>query len=403
MAKAKKVATKSIAKSKKASSPVKKASTTAKPKAKTTATSKAAPKKSAKATSPKKAVAKKVTTKTKAVVAKKSAPAKKSATPKKTAPVKKVASNKKAVTKKAKTVVSKKAAPVKKSTAAKPASKKTTTTAKTTPKKATPAKKTVATKPVAPKKAPSAKKLSPSKKVEAKKATAAATKEVKKVTKTVAEKTKPTQTLPPKKTAKAAAKAKKAKDSLGVIPASAEIEDRISRKSTVKQSKDGAVAIIDLNRTSKKSKVKEEYNEEKFETKIGTSILDPVENVGPAYRYSDEDLQEFKAIILKRLETARENLNYYQALMSRKDESGTDDTDNRFNSMEDGSGVMEREQLSQLAARQMQFIDHLEKALMRIENKTYGVCRVTGKLIDKARLRAVPHATLSIEAKSNRR
>ena len=68
--------------------------------------------------------------------------------------------------------------------------------------------------------------------------------------------------------------------------------------------------------------------------------------------------------------------------------------------MEDGSGAMEREQLSQLASRQIQFISHLEKALIRIENKTYGVCRVTGKLIDKARLRAVPHATLSIEAKN---
>ena len=90
---------------------------------------------------------------------------------------------------------------------------------------------------------------------------------------------------------------------------------------------------------------------------------------------------------------------YLQGLITRKDETGTDDTDNRFNHMEDGSGAMEREQLSQLAGRQIQFINHLEKAMMRIENKTYGICRVTGKLIDKARLRAVPHATLSIEAK----
>lgn len=401
MAKAKKVATKSTAKTKKASSPVKKASTTAKPKAKSTATTKSAPKKSAKATSTKKAVAKKVATKAKVAVAKKSAPAKKSATPKKATPVKKVTSNKKAVTSKAKAIVSKKTAPVKKTTAAKPASKKTT--AKATPKKAVPAKKAIAVKSAPSKKAESVKKVTPSKKVEAKKATTVAKKEAKVVAKPTAKKIKPEVAKGSKKDVKVAAKAKKSKDTLGVIPPSAEIEDRISRKSTVKQSKDGAVAIIDLNRTTKKTKVKEDLNEEKFETKIGGSILDPVENVGPAYRYSDEDLQEFKTIILKRLETARENLNYYQALMSRKDESGTDDTDNRFNSMEDGSGVMEREQLSQLAARQMQFIDHLEKALMRIENKTYGVCRVTGKLIDKARLRAVPHATLSMEAKSNRR
>ncbi len=78
---------------------------------------------------------------------------------------------------------------------------------------------------------------------------------------------------------------------------------------------------------------------------------------------------------------------------------GGDDTDNRYMTMEDGSLSMEREQLSQMASRQITFIDHLEKAMMRIENKTYGICRVTGKLIDKARLRAVPHATLSIEAK----
>ena len=78
---------------------------------------------------------------------------------------------------------------------------------------------------------------------------------------------------------------------------------------------------------------------------------------------------------------------------------GSDDNDNRYMTMEDGSMSMEREQLSQMASRQITYIDHLEKAIIRIENKTYGICRVTGKLIDKARLRAVPHATLSLEAK----
>ena len=85
--------------------------------------------------------------------------------------------------------------------------------------------------------------------------------------------------------------------------------------------------------------------------------------------------------------------------LTRKDEMGGDENENRYMTMEDGSMSMEREQLSQMASRQINYIDHLEKALMRIENKTYGICRVTGKLIDKARLRAVPHATLSIEAK----
>jgi len=130
------------------------------------------------------------------------------------------------------------------------------------------------------------------------------------------------------------------------------------------------------------------------------SILDePQEQQGPAYRYSDEDLNEFRDIITQRLEAARKELNYLQGLITRKDEAGTEDTENRYMNMEDGSGAMEREQLAQLASRQIQFMGHLEKALVRIENKTYGICRVTGKLIDKARLRAVPHATLSIEAK----
>lgn len=129
------------------------------------------------------------------------------------------------------------------------------------------------------------------------------------------------------------------------------------------------------------------------------SLLDHSQSSGPVYRYSDGELQEFKDLILKKLEPAKKELVYLQGLITRKDEAGTDDTENKYMSMEDGSGTMEREQLNQMASRQIQFIDHLEKALMRIENKTYGICRVTGRLIDKARLRAVPHATLSIEAK----
>lgn len=133
------------------------------------------------------------------------------------------------------------------------------------------------------------------------------------------------------------------------------------------------------------------------------SILDPIPmtTTNESFkRYSDDELQEFKELILARIEAARKDLAYLQGLITRKDEAGTDDTENRYASIEDGSGAMEREQLAQMASRQIQFVGHLEKALMRIENKTYGICRVTGKLIDKARLRAVPHATLSIEAKN---
>lgn len=120
---------------------------------------------------------------------------------------------------------------------------------------------------------------------------------------------------------------------------------------------------------------------------------------GPMVRYSDVDLAEFRELIQRKLDAAKKELVYLQGLITRKDEMGGDDGDGRYMTMEDGSVSMEREQLSQMASRQITYTDHLEKALMRIENKTYGICRVTGKLIDKARLRAVPHATLSMEAK----
>ena len=116
-------------------------------------------------------------------------------------------------------------------------------------------------------------------------------------------------------------------------------------------------------------------------------------------KYSDAELAEFRDLISKKLEAARKELVYLQGLITRKDELGGDNDDARYMTMEDGSISMEREQLGQMASRQLTFIDHLEKALMRIQNKTYGICRVTGRLIDKARLRAVPHATLSLEAK----
>ena len=138
----------------------------------------------------------------------------------------------------------------------------------------------------------------------------------------------------------------------------------------------------------------------KYEPEFTKSVLDSQmqDPAAPVHRYSDAELTEFREIILKKLEAAKKELNYLQGLITRKDESGDMD-EGRYMTMEDGSVSMEREQLSQMASRQITFIDHLEKAMMRIENKTYGICRVTGKLIDKARLRAVPHATLSIEAK----
>lgn len=117
-------------------------------------------------------------------------------------------------------------------------------------------------------------------------------------------------------------------------------------------------------------------------------------------RYSDEELQEFKNLILQKLAEAKEDLDLLQGSLSHKDDHGTDDTGRTFNMMEDGSETLSREEVAQLGARQEKFIQNLKNALIRIENKTYGICRVTGKLIRKERLKLVPHATLSIDAKN---
>ena len=116
-------------------------------------------------------------------------------------------------------------------------------------------------------------------------------------------------------------------------------------------------------------------------------------------KYSEEDLQEFKEIIEKKIARAEEDLALLQSAYKNDADNGTDDTSPSFKSFDEGSEVMSKEANVQLAIRQEKFIRDLNNALLRIENKTYGVCRVTGKLIQKERLKLVPHATLSIEAK----
>ena len=116
-------------------------------------------------------------------------------------------------------------------------------------------------------------------------------------------------------------------------------------------------------------------------------------------RYNDEELEEFKGIINKKLDEARKDFDLLKQTLANTDNNGTDDTSPSFKMIEDGSETLSREETAQLASRQEKFIKHLEDALLRIRNKTYGICRVTGKLISKDRLRLVPHATLSIEAK----
>ncbi len=243
----------------------------------------------------------------------------------------------------------KKAAPKK---VAKPVAKKTVKAAKPAPKKVVPAKK--ASKPISKKpvivKKPVQKPMA--KKVEVKKA------EVKAAPVKAAE---PIKSVAPVK----------AKD-IKVAPPKPVVIPKINTKTSRKYQPDFTKSVLDQ----------------------------PVNDPGaPIVRYSDNDLIEFRELIQRKLESAKKELAYLQGLITRKDEMGGDNDDARYMTMEDGSMSMEREQLSQMASRQITFIDHLEKALMRIENKTYGICRVTGKLIDKARLRAVPHATLSIEAK----
>lgn len=268
----------------------------------------------------------------------------KKAAAKKVAPVKKAATPKKAAKPIAK-APAKKVAPVKKAAAPKKGAKPV---AKAPAKKVTPAKKAAPVKKVS-KPAPKAavKKTAPVKPVAA----------PKKATTKVVEKGAPVKKVAPKKEA--------VKPSKVVVP-------KLSTKSSVKYQPDFTKSVLDAPKIEKAKSV---------------------------VRYSDSELQEFKDIILRKLDAAKKELTYLQGLITRRDESGDLD-EGRYMTMEDGSVSMEREQLSQLASRQITFIDHLEKALVRVENKTYGICRVTGKLIEKARLRAVPHATLSMEAKS---
>lgn len=120
-------------------------------------------------------------------------------------------------------------------------------------------------------------------------------------------------------------------------------------------------------------------------------------------RYSDEELLEFKEIILEKLEKATREFEYYRSVVMNSDGNGVADTSPTFKVLEEGAGTRDKEEAARLAERQRKFIQHLQAALVRIENKTYGICRATGKLIPKERLRAVPHATLSIDVKLDKR
>jgi RNA polymerase-binding transcription factor DksA len=376
----------------------------------------------AKKTAPK-PVAKKVAAKpaAKKVTAK---PVAKKAAPK---PVAKKVAAKPAAKKVAKVVakpVAKKAAskPVAKKVAVKPAPKKAAkVVAKPAAKKAAskPVTKKVAAKP-APKKAAakvvakSAAKKAASKPVTKKVAAKPAPKKAAKVVAKPVAKKEPVKVAPKVVEKKVAAKVEKpvkpAKPAKAAPTKTVIANNSIPKKSDVFKTTTFGVAnlkndtgkVIAHRKTADLKRKNNDFGEvKKSEIEYTRSILDMVPDVSKtSYRYSDDDLQEFREIIERKLDTAKAELQYLQGVIMRKDESGTEDTENKYQNMEDGSASMDREQFNQLAGRQVTFISHLEQALVRIENKTYGICRETGKLIDKARLRAVPHATLSIEAKN---
>ena len=359
-----------------------------------------------KKTAPKKVEAKK----TIKVVAK-SAP-KKAAAKVATKPVVKKAASKPVAKKVAAKPAPKKAAskPVAKKVAAKPAPKKAAAKVVVKPaaKKVTakPAAKKVTAKPVAKKAAskPVAKKVAvkPAPKKAAKVvAKPVAKKEPVKVAPKVVEKKVAAKVEKPVKPAKPA-KAAPTKTVIANNSIPKKSDDFKTTTFGVANLKNDTGKVIAHRKTADLKRKNNDFGEvKKSEIEYTRSILDMVPDVSKtSYRYSDDDLQEFREIIERKLDTAKAELQYLQGVIMRKDESGTEDTENKYQNMEDGSASMDREQFNQLAGRQVTFISHLEQALVRIENKTYGICRETGKLIDKARLRAVPHATLSIEAKN---
>ena len=242
-------------------------------------------------------------------------------------------------------------------------------------------------KKVAPKKKvkakPAAKKVVAKKKVKAKPATAKAVKAVakKKIVAKVIE-AKPEKKRRVKRETKAEMKKRV---EMTLTPAPKPAPPPVRKEDTVKQmylakkpSVPLHIPVKSVLPPAKKSRVKE----------------DPSKT-----RYNDKELEEFRQIILKKIDEANKELANLQQQMTTANDHGTDDTASTFKILEDGSDTLAKEEAGQLAARQKKFIEQLENALIRIENKTYGICRVTGKLIPKERLRAVPHTTQSIEAK----
>lgn len=350
---------------------------------------KSAPKKAASKNTAKPAP-KRVATKapTKKLVAKKAAPTKKATTK---PIVKKLTS--KAATKKVANTTSKKSV-------VKPATKKTTPAKKAVVAKPTPkvtAKKI--TKPVAKKATAKvvAKKTEPKKQVVAKKASP--TKKAvttKPVVKASAKKTAPTKSVEAKSILKKTTP-KKATTSTILVKSkdSKETKKQPTAKTSAKPKKLSALEII-KTKAHVGTQHLPTYTNEAYIHKESKPIISTTQK--SIVRYGDKDLAEFKVIITEKLAKAKEEIHFYQEQVKNIAESET-----KFSSMEDGSYTSERESINQIIVRQLKFVQNLENALARIENKTYGICRETGTLIPKDRLKAVPHATLSVEAKKKQK
>ena len=344
-------------------------------------------KKTKKAAAPKKAVKptkKKVATKK--VAPKKVAP--KKVVKKKVAP-KKVVAKKKAAPKKVapKKVVKKKVAP-----------KKVVIKKKTTPKKVAP-KKVVAKKKAAQKKVTPKKVVT--KKVVAKKKTTPKKVAPKKTTKVVIKKKVVIEKATKKITPKAVATKKEVKAQVVI--------EVVAKPKVVKEKKVSKKAKKEVNDRHSYNAISDditnmliEYKTPSIHKPLGPTPK-PFINNDQRTRYSNEELKEFKELILKKLEEAKKDFELLKSTLSHKDDHGTDDTSPTFKLLEDGSDVLSKEETAHLANRQEKFIQNLQNALIRIENKTYGICRITGKLIAKERLRSVPHATLAIGAKLDQR
>lgn len=269
-----------------------------------------------------------------------------------------------------------------------------------------PAKKSKSAKKKAVKKV-TKKASKPAKKVKAKKSSSKK-KVAKKVTKKVVAKKKGAKKVTAKKVAKkVTAKVVKSKAVVKPIPAKpiAAIAKPNSLKNNTapvsKKQQSDAIDSEEDNGSERSSQPQPFFYEPPKAFIKRPDLKEPKPFIGKDKRtkYSDKELVEFKTIILGKLDEAQRDYELLKSTLSHKDDHGTDDTSPTFKLLEDGSDVMSKEETAQLASRQEKYIQSLQNALIRIENKSYGICRITGKLIPKERLRSVPHATTSIEGK----